>query len=129
MTAWTTQRPRLTVTKELATSFVTAFCEEIERGSYWALNYTNPDFLKRLYDEKLTERFGLWLAAWKLSSGTDLSEPPRRCDSWQWGLGTVPGIAGAVDMDESYRDFPTVIRQAGLNHLPKQYEDEDGSPI
>lgn len=114
------------ITKELASSFVTAFCEEIERGGYWALNYANPDYLNRLYDEKLTERFGLWLAAWKLSGGADLSDPPRRCDIWQWGLSTVPGIAGSVDTNESYRDFPKVIRQAGLNHL-NGYAEDDGS--
>lgn len=105
------------ITKAVATSFVTAFCEEIERGGYWALNYTNLDFLSRMFEPQLTQRFGLWLAAWKLSGGTDLSDPPRACDIWQWGGSTVPGISGNVDTDESYRDFPTLIRAAGLNHL------------
>lgn len=114
------------VTKELATSFASAFLSEIERGGYWALNYANPDYLDRMYDEKLTARFGLWLAAWKLSGGTDLSDPPRRCDIWQWGLSNVPGIAGSVDANESYRDFPKIIRQAGLNHL-NSYAEDDGS--
>ncbi len=111
------QAQGVAVTKAVATSFVTAFCEEIERGGYWALNYTNLDFLSRMFDPKLTERFGLWLAAWKLSGGADLSDPPRKCDIWQWGGSTVPGISGSVDTDESYRDFPKLIRAAGLNHL------------
>lgn len=105
------------ITREIATSFAEAFLTEIEAGGYWALNYTNQDFLNRLYDKRLTERFGLWLAAWKLSAGTDFSEPPRTCSIWQWGKSNIPGIAGAVDSNESYINFPQVIREAKLNHL------------
>lgn len=106
------------VTKDVVTSFASAFLSEIERGGYWALNYTNSDFLTRLYDMDKLGRYGLWLAAWKLSSGTDFSKPPHPCSIWQWGRSFVPGIAGAVDSNESYVDFPSAIRKAGLNHLP-----------
>lgn len=105
------------ITKALATAFAMVFLSEIEAGGYWALIYTNPDFLSRMYEAKVTERFGLWLAAWKLSKNPDLSKPPRACNIWQWGLGSVPGITGNVDMDECYLDFPKAIREAGLNHL------------
>lgn len=103
------------VTKELATSFASAFLSEIERGGYWALNYANQDYLNRIYDGKLTERFGLWLAAWKLSK--NIATPPRTCNIWQWGKGNIAGIVGNVDMNKSYVDFPQAIRKAGLNHL------------
>lgn len=107
------------VTKELATSFASAFLSEIERGGYWALNYTNQDFLNRLYEMDKLGRYGLWLAAWTLSAKPDLSKPPRACSIWQYdNHGTVPGITGNVDTNESYIDFPTAIRKAGLNHLP-----------
>ena len=105
------------ITKALATSFAEAFCDAIEKGGYWVLNYTNLDYLQRMFDAKLTERYGLWLAAWKLSSNPDLSNPPRKCDIWQWGGSQVPGIGGSVDTNECYRDFPALIKKAGLNHL------------
>ena len=105
------------ITKAVATSFATAFLDEIEQGGYWALNYTNIDYLQRMYDVSLTNRFGLWLAAWTLSKTPDFANPPRRCDIWQWGPSIVPGITGSVDTNESYRDFPKLIREAGLNHL------------
>lgn len=108
----------VTVTKEIATSFASAFLSEIERGGYWALNYTNQDFLNRLYDMDKLGRYGMWMAAWKLSSAPDLTKPPRACSIWQWGLTSVAGISGSVDADESYIDFPSAIRKAGLNHLP-----------
>ena len=115
----------VTVTKELATSFAMAFLSKIEAGGFWALNYANPDFLSRMYDESLTKRFGLWLAAWKLSSSSDLSKPPRKCDVWQWGKTDIPGISGAVDTDESYVDFATIIRQKGLNNLKPENPAQD----
>ena len=110
------------VDKEFATALVVTFCSTIEYGGYWALNYTNQDFLKRLYDEKLLSVYGLWLAAWKLSASPDLSKSPRTCDIWQWGLSSVPGITGKVDTSESYKDFPKLIREAGLNHLTQTTE-------
>ena len=104
------------ITKAVATSFATAFLDEIEKGGYWALNYSNLDFLQRLYDLSLTNRFGLWLAAWP-SKAPDLKNPPRPCDIWQWGPSIVPGITGSVDTNECYKDFPALIQKAGLNHL------------
>ena len=32
--------------------------------------------------------------------------------SWK---GSIPGISGDVDLDYAYRDYPTIIRRAGLN--------------
>ena len=52
------------VTKLLASDIVRAFCGRIEAGGYWALNYANPDFLSRYYDEDIPRRYGLWLAQW-----------------------------------------------------------------
>lgn len=114
------------ITKALATDFALSFLSEIERGGYWALNYTNSDFLSRLYDMDKLGRYGLWLAAWTLSAKPDLSKPPRACSIWQYdNHGTVPGITGNVDTNESYIDFPTAIRKAGLNHLPTSDQAQD----
>ena len=105
------------VTKRLASSFVHAFCQAIEKGGYWCLNYTNQDFLSRLYDSNVASRYGLWLAAWALSKPADLSKPPRSCAIWQWGGSSVPGINGNVDTNESYTDFPKMLLECGANHL------------
>ena len=108
----------VTVTRELATRMVYAFCETVEQGGYWALCYANPDFLGRYFDESVPRRFGLWLAQWP--GGTpDLTAPPRPdARIWQWSSGgAVPGIAGSVDLDESYTDFAGVLRSRGMNAL------------
>lgn len=115
------------ITKALASSFVRAFCGEIEKAGYWALNYANPDYLNRYFDAA-TARYGLWLAQWQ--SGPNLAKPPRTCAIWQWNsTGHIPGIDTVVDIDEAYTDFKTVIAKAGLNQLGKTYDDGAGGEI
>lgn len=107
--------------KSLATKLVHAFCGAIEAAGYYAMNYTNKDFLGRLFDES-TLRYDLWLAAWPTKP--DPENPPRKdVGIWQYSSkGGVPGIVGNVDMDWAYKDYPAIIRAAGLNKLDKEEE-------
>lgn len=105
----------VTITKKLATELVIAFCEEIEKAKYFAVNYANIDYLRRYFDDSLLQKYGLWLAAW-----TDKTEPAYKCYMWQYSsTGKVNGISGEVDMNRGYVDFPKMIREAGLNGLKK----------
>lgn len=122
------ERQGVKVTKDLATCLVHFFCQTVEAAGYWCLNYANPDYLNRYFDEHIPARYGLWLAMWP--SRPDLAKPPRAdCVLWQWtSRGSVPGISGPVDTNEAYQDFRTVIAEAGLNNLkPQGYEEDDGS--
>lgn len=108
----------VTVTPKLVSDMARAFCETIEAAGYYVLNYTNPDYLDRFYDDDVEKRFGTWLAAYPAAKVYDVSKPPRGCQIWQHSSkGSVPGITGNVDLDEAYHDFKTVILNAGLNHL------------
>lgn len=102
------------MTKELASDFVRAFCNTIEQAGYWALNYANPDFLSKYFDDMIPLRYGLWLAQWPAK--VDLTAPPRKCAIWQWGNSAINGI-GMVDTNEAYTDFQKVIKENGLNNL------------
>lgn len=117
------------ITKALASDMARTFCTEIENGGYWALNYANPDFLNRYFDESIPQRFGLWLAQWP--GGTvDVTKPPRKCAIWQWGGSEIPGITPGhtVDTNESYQDFKTIILNAGLNHLKDPTPEPEPEP-
>lgn len=106
----------VTITKQLATSLVEAFCEEIEKAKYYAVNYANLDYLSKYFDEKLLKKYSLWLAHW-----TDKENPVQDCVMWQYSSkGKVNGISGDVDMNNGYVDFPSVIRKAGLNGLSEK---------
>lgn len=105
------------VTMQKVSDMARAFCEAIEKAGYYVLNYSNPDYLDRYFDDDVEKRFGTWLASWPVAKVFDKSKPPRGCQIWQWGTSIVPGISGAVDTNESYHDFKTIIANAGLNNL------------
>lgn len=104
--------------KTLATALCHAFCGTIEAAGYYAMNYTNKDYLSRYFDES-TLRYDLWMAAWPTKP--DPAYPPRKdVGIWQYSSkGSVPGIVGNVDMDWAYKDYPAIIKAAGLNNLAK----------
>lgn len=102
--------------KTLATALVHAFCGVIEKAGYYAMNYTNKDYLNRYFDET-TLKYDLWIAAW--TTKPEPKTPPRKdVGIWQYSSkGSVAGISGNVDMDWAYKDYPAIIKAAGLNKL------------
>ena len=90
----------VTIGKRLATDMVKAFCDEINRNGYRAMNYTNQDFLlNKFYIDELTN-YPLWYAWYN-------SKLNRDCAIWQYSEnGQVPGIPGSsVDMNYCYENF------------------------
>ena len=101
----------VTITPALATEIVRSFCNHIEEQGYYAMYYSNRNFLNTYFPKDLSKRYALWYAYYNESfDGTN-------CGIWQYtNRGTVPGINGNVDLDTGFIDYPTVIRNAGLNH-------------
>lgn len=102
----------VTIGKALATAFVEAFCSEIEKAGYYAMNYANKDYLRNMFDMAKLSKYDLWYAFW--SSSCDRKD----IGIWQYtDKGKVPGINGNVDMNYAFKDYPAIIRKAGLNGL------------
>lgn len=100
------------VTPALATAFVNAFCERVEELGYFAMYYSNLDFLNRMFQSSLRSKYALWFARYQSQPGED------GLAMWQYSSsGSVPGIGGNVDMDIAYYDLASVIAGAGLNQL------------
>lgn len=113
------QQNGVTITRELATQMVIAFCSEIEAGGYYAANYTNADFAKNMFNMDALSRFDLWYAWYRSTLDRE------GVGVWQYSSsGQVDGISGNVDLDYSLRDYPVIIRERGLNGLEKP----DGYP-
>lgn len=94
----------VTITKALATQMANAFLYDVEEAGYFAMNYSNIDYLGRYFDPALRSRFALWLACWP-KAVKDPNTPPTTCGIWQWGGSTVPGISGSVDSNFAYVDY------------------------
>lgn len=100
----------ITIDKSLASEMVVEFCEEVENQGYYAMNYSNKDYLNNMFDES-TEKYDLWYAYWN-------SKLDRKVNLWQYSsTGKVDGINGNVDMNISYLEYPNIIKEKGLNNL------------
>ena len=117
------EKQGVSFTPALARNVVTSFCSHIEKKGYFAMFYTNRNFLDTYIGTELTERYAYWYARYANQfDGTD-------CGIWQYtSTGSIPGISGNVDLDIGYVDYPAVIKAAGLNHLSRKAPAPSPSP-
>ena len=82
------------------------FGDIIEKAGYWCGIYANLYWWEVILKKGL-ERFTKWVAQYY----TKCEYTGSNLDIWQYSSkGEVDGIAGGVDMNECYRDFPAEIR-------------------
>lgn len=108
-------KSQLKLTTHERTDIVKAFCEEIEKAGYYAMFYCNLNWLNNyLYKDELTQKYDLWLAQWNIGS------PSHECGIWQYSsTGNIDGTNGYVDLNISYKNYPEIIKNKGLNHYEK----------
>lgn len=98
-------------TKRNVTDCMLAFCKRMEALGWYTINYVNKDFIENhvYYDE--LKRFDMWYARPGIAK-------PDRSDMgiWQYTFsGRVDGCNGDIDLDYAYKDYPSIIKSAGLN--------------
>ena len=99
--------------KDLFTSIINSFAEVCEQAKYYTMLYSNVDWLYNYLDREAMRKYDLWLAHW--------TKTPKQENQgiWQYGATNVDGISGNVDGDIGYKDYPVIIKKAGLNGLNK----------
>lgn len=108
-------KEQLKLNNRQRTDIVKAFCSEIEKHGYYAMFYCNLNWLNNyLYKDELLPKYDLWLAQW----GVDA--PSVSCGIWQKSdKGFINGINGNVDLDVSYKNYPEIMKNKGLNGFSK----------
>lgn len=93
--------------------------EMIESAGYYAMYYCNLNWYRNMKDKADLSKYDLWLAHW----GT--STPGAECGIWQYtssgfklGFKNGNGI-NTSDLNWCYLDYPTIIKNAGLNGWAK----------
>lgn len=90
--------------KEILT-IAESFCDIIESKGYWVGIYANTNWFTNKLNGKTYDRWTKWIAQYNSTctyKGT--------FDIWQYSsIGTVRGIRGNVDMNYSYKNFPSII--------------------
>lgn len=110
--------------KSTLTAIAKAFLDTVQEAGYYAMLYTNLDWIRNRLDMTKLSSYDVWLAQWA-------SKPTYQgaFGMWQYtSSGSVNGIGTRVDMDVAYRDYPGVIKGAGLNgwkEEPVQKPDDD----
>lgn len=105
----------LALGREKVSAIIKAFCEELEKAGYYVGVYTGASAAKSCLTEEIRKAYDLWIAHWGVSQPSyDLYGVWQYTDS-----GSVDGINGHVDMDESYKDYPAIMAATGLNNYPK----------
>lgn len=103
--------------KSLCTQMAVAFCGTLENAGYYAGVYSFDSFFNSSWELSIQSRYTCWPAR------VENVRPQfcRKYDMWQFSWkGEVDGITGDVDLNQCFRDFPTIIQNAGLNGYGKK---------
>ncbi len=86
--------------------------KQIEKWGLYAMVYTYTNFADTaLAMHELTD-FDLWIADYRSK------RPSRKHGMWQYtSKGSVPGVSGPVDLSHAHKDYPGIIKRAGLTQL------------
>lgn len=104
--------------KTLLTDMCIKFCDTVENAGYYCGIYANPAWFDGILDKSRLTKYDKWLAHWVKTPKYDNSFGGL----WQYGTGKLNGYSGEIDMDISYRDYPSIIKNSGLNGL-KNFSD------
>lgn len=97
--------------KQLRTDMAKAFLEVLQDAGYYAGLYASKDWLENWVDDSQLAAYDKWVAQY-----AGACTYAGAYGIWQRsGSGKVDGIAAAVDLNECYKDYPSVIKGAGLN--------------
>lgn len=103
------------LSKSALDSIVRAFGDVIQQAGYYFAVYTNLNWYRnKLSGNELNKSYDWWIAAWG-------NNPPSPSYGIQYGVwqftSSYNDFGTRLDANYVYKDYPTIIREAGLNHL------------
>jgi hypothetical protein len=109
------EKSQFTTGKANCSAMVKAFCDALEDAGYWSGLYISRSYLQTYITNDVANRYSLWVAEYASKcnySGT--------VDIWQYtSSARYNGYNGNLDGDICYKDYPTLIKNAGKNGYPK----------
>lgn len=95
-----------TLTKEQMGALITTFCETVKSAGYYPMIYSNKNML---VNQIGATPYDVWVAQY--SDQCDYANPAF----WQFtSSGSVPGIAGNVDLNYQFKDYSNLIVANGF---------------
>ena len=91
---------------------VRLYAAEIEHWGLYAMVYTYSNFADTALDMDVLAAYDLWLADYRGK------RPTRPHGMWQYtSEGRISGVSGPVDLSHAYKDYPAIIKKAGLGKM------------
>ena len=99
-----------------ADALSTTFCTALENAGYYTAIYTFKSALESNFSAAVKNRYDIFLS----HTGVQQTDYAGSYGLWQYSwTGCIPGISGDVDLDYAYKDYSTMIQNAGLNGFTK----------
>ena len=103
---------------------VRAFGEVIENAGYYFGVYSNVNWYDNIISgEELNQKYDWWIACW-----SDYEPSGINYGVWQY-TSDYDADGNRLDANYVYKDYPTIIRQAGLNHLGGDEPSPEPTPV
>lgn len=96
------------------TDLVAYAADAIESWGLYAMVYTYTYYSNTELDMTMLRAYDIWLADY--TGRTPAVSFPYGMHQYT-SKGSVPGIAGNVDLSRAYKDYPAIIQRAGLTQL------------
>ena len=99
-------------------AIIETWISAVEKAGYYVVLYSYESFLNTIPQTTL-DKYDIWCA-------NTSRKPNMRYGIWQnsW-TGKINGINGDVDTDIAEKDYPAIIKGAGLNGYPKTNKTKD----
>ena len=105
------------LSKEMAVNICKTFLDRMQEEGYYVSLYASLSWFDGILNDERLAEYDKWVAQWNSECQYD-----KPYGMWQYGAsvnfidGTgVDGINGNVDKDFAYKDYPSIIKQKGLN--------------
>jgi len=108
-----------------ADALSTVFCTALENAGYYTAIYTFKSALESNFSAAVKNRYDIFLS----HIGVQQTDYAGSYGLWQYSwTGCIPGISGDVDLDYAYKDYPAIIKTAGLNGFTKATQPTEPEP-
>ena len=99
-----------------ASELCDAFCSEIEKNGYYTAIYSFKNAFENNINSDIKSKYDTFLS----HVGIENTDYSGNYGLWQYSwTGRIDGISGDVDLDYAYKDYPTIIKNIGLNGFSK----------
>ena len=107
------------------TAIVAAALKTIEAAGYYGQIYCSRDFYLNYLERAKLAAYDVWEAAYTSKDTAAVVN-----GIWQYtSKGDIPGITGNVDLNVAYKDYPAIIKAAGLNGFTASKPATDTAPV